>query len=817
MGRTIKEPVQYESLVSKLVEDASKGRAATVEELDFKNIVKLAKHSKGREDLVKDIKEIFPDIELSIEIVTSLISAPNDMGDTKLTYRIEGLSLPTNVQSGVTDFISSYMDAAYNTTDKINDIVEESLFTKGAYVELNIPPKNINDLLRKVKKDTAVGVESLVMETNHMVRGEVTNDDIFTYSSNPLALMADELEEKRVELVIEKDMEGITTGMEDLIVGDAGYGMMDDSGISNDKPIVKKMDHNNIIPIMNKNDVSKHYGYFIILNTEIKGSDKGSNDDGSDVLKKVNSTLKGHTNKVPELGSMDDMREAIIKTNLRKYLDSTIYKNIKNIDFSIDDDMVLTIADNIIKKSKLNVIFVPANLVSYYAINYRENGMGESLLERLTVLMSMRAILMFTKLLSYIKSSVTTTDVKVDLDPDDPNYRKSMEAIMAEVIRNRQVSMPIGMLKADDLTDWVHKLGFSFNFKHPGLPDVNIDIEEKSTDITPIDDSLKDDLDKMIITALYLTPEMIDNGYSPDFATSIIANNILLKKRIMKLQTAYDKLITTDIKKKLKLDGRFKKKVREYIAPNIKKLRSHLVKNSNDIDPDTIKKANDEDLINFIIEKVIASITVALPKPETTSDTNVTDMMSNYNDLLNGVVDKLFGSDLIPSDYIGTLGDNLDDIKNLVKHTLLRRYVNENNVLPDFSKMFTMDEDGKPLFNMLDDFNGFVQAVEAVTIPFLKDNKKLVEKLDKKKDKIDNGPSEEEEDTSTEEDSNTDDTSTGDTSTDDTEEDTGTDDTGSDEATSDEKDTTTDDTEGDTGTDDATDDGSTEEEPTTDV
>jgi len=83
-------------------------------------------------------------------------------------------------------------------------------------------------------------------------------------------------------------------------------------------------------------------------------------------------------------------------------------------------------------------------------------------------------------------------------------------------------------------------------------------------------------------------------------------------------------------------------------------------------------------------------------------------------------------------------------MKSLIKHTMLRRYVNDNNLLPDFTKMFTLDEDGKPLFNLLSDFNTFGTSLEAVIVPFLKENKKMVAKLDKRQEKLDGDGGEDE-------------------------------------------------------------------------
>ena len=751
MRKTIKEPIQYESMIPKIVKQEV-NKSKTVKELDFKNLVKLSKHAENQEDLVKNIKEIFPDIELAIELVTSLITSPNDMSNGTLNYKMGNFSLPTEVASMATGLISTYVDSTYGIEDKLNSIIEESLFTKGSFIELNIPPKNISDLLTKVKKETTVGVESILKANGDLLHSiKKDEDNIFEFTSNPSIILTEMFEEKRLEASLESILnDEVTAGVENLIVSDSGYGIMNEDGISADKPIIKKMSSNKVIPVVNSENPSKHYGYFIILNKDKTSKSSGGNerhigDNGSDLLNKVNASLKGMTAKAPVLSDISDLRDVIIKTKLQKYLDNSSYKNFTNIEFDIDDDLILDMAESIINKSPISVLFMPSSLVSYYAINFRDNGMGESLLERLTVLMSMRAILVFTKMLSYIKSSVTTTDVKVDLDPDDPEYRKSMEAIMAEVIKNRQISMPIGILNTDDLTDWVHKLGFSFNFKHPGLPDVNIDIEERANEINPVDDGLKEDIDKLIITSLYLTPEMIDNSYSPDFATTIVANNLLLKKRIMKLQNKYNILLTNDIIKKLKLDGKFKRSLTSYITPLIKKIRKHMIKNNPEINPDALKKAKDEDLITFVVNKIIENIKVSLQKPETTEDSNTSEMVSNYNDLLDDVIDKLFSSDLIPSDYIGSMGDNLDDMKSLIKHTLLRRFIDENNVLPDFTKMFVLDEDGKPIYNLLDDFNTFGSSLEAVIVPFLKNNKKMVERLDKKQEKINGGESEDEE------------------------------------------------------------------------
>ena len=50
------------------------------------------------------------------------------------------------------------------------------------------------------------------------------------------------------------------------------------------------------------------------------------------------------------------------------------------------------------------------------------------------------------------------------------------------------------------------------------------------------DTELEEELDKRAIMALGLTPEIVDTGFSPEFATTVVANNVLLAKRVIRIQ-----------------------------------------------------------------------------------------------------------------------------------------------------------------------------------------------------------------------------------------------------------------------------------------
>lgn len=589
--KKLKDPKTYPSTTSKLFKDLKKEINHTeLIGLNKANLTGLSSYGKKTSDVSQDILDMFPDINLAVEIMTSLIIAPNDMVNDKLKYNIKRLKLPLDVRGEINMLVEEYCETEYKIVDKLDDIISESLYTKGAYIELNLPPKNISDLLKtQRRKDSGKftsGLESNLEDFKK--RGFLNkeyNDNYLSITSSPEQLAKPLLRDMELKAGAESYLNinssnKLTAGLEDLFLSDGGIATIDTNGMGTDKLIIMKMEAHNVIPLTTKSDLSKHYGYFILLNEDNNPLGNGvtpyniTDDLGNptsqagSIINRVNETLTSSSGtKAPELKNMTEFRESMLEAKLNDYLKNSDYSKLVDKRFPMEESLLETVADHIISKSKINIIFLPAEMVSYYAINHRANGTGESLLERISILAAMRATILYTNIISFIKSSLTTTDVKIELDEDDTNYRKTAEILMANVIANRQISIPDRMMSARDFASWSNNLGYSFNIKHPAYPDINIDIDEVTTEINPIDNELREIVDKQIFAALYITPEIIDNAYnSADFAAEIIQNNIILSKRVRKLQGKYDRLITKDLKKKLKLDGNFKLKLTELLT-----------------------------------------------------------------------------------------------------------------------------------------------------------------------------------------------------------------------------------------------------------
>jgi hypothetical protein len=166
--------------------------------------------------------------------------------------------------------------------------------------------------------------------------------------------------------------------------------------------------------------------------------------------------------------------------------------------------------------------------VSYFAFDYYENGIGKSLLDNLKIITSIRAILMFARVMAHLKSSINITTVNLTLDEHDPDPQRTVEIAIHEVLRMRQQYFPLGINSPTDLVDWVQRAGVEFSFEgHPGLPNTKFDFDIKNMQHTIPPSDFEEELRKQTYMALGLSPETVDNGFNSEFATTVVANNIL--------------------------------------------------------------------------------------------------------------------------------------------------------------------------------------------------------------------------------------------------------------------------------------------------
>ena len=708
----------------------------------------------------KNIIKLFPDIELAIQILVSSILSPKKMTDVQLNYKLnKKFTLNPVISASLLDSLKEYINDNYEIEEKLADIIREALFNSGAYALTVIPESSIDQLINadimpsysteefKLKvdnilenmtkpinilsnsfKQTPLSVkpnkqnfvehlasESYIKVTDNVsilhfdkIKSKISNSLIKSSLRKNVAIAQESIDRvnyidifrQRQSTIGAKDVEFIKTKTETRrkSVG---------------KPMMMRIPTESTIPVFIPGNETDHIGYFIMLDES--GKPLNSEVDNNNISP-INSLMqqntqaqlspvqKAYNNLVSDITDNVNVNELFIM--YRDVLEKQLYSSVKNslygsnVDISNKNDIYFLMFSRALAEQKTSLLFVPKELLVYIAFQYNDLGAGRSLLENLSVLSSLRAILLFAKVMAYSKQSIDVTKVNISLDPNDPDPEKTIEQIQDSVLKLRQNYFPLGINNPVDLINWIQRAGLQFSYENnPLIPNVKIDFENAGITHTIPNSDLEEELRKQTILALGLSPETIDSGFSPEFATTVVNNNILLSKRVSLYQATLIKHLNKLVSMLIYNDEDLRSLLREKITANISSLNDSL-----DEEEKQLLSKDKAGFIEHYIDKLSDNINVDLPKPDNTNITNLSADYDLYKENLDKVIESVISVDIFSENISGNITAHIDTIKNVYKHYLLRKWMSENNFYPEALDIScNSEEDVKNMLSVITD------------------------------------------------------------------------------------------------------------------
>lgn len=320
-------------------------------------------------------------------------------------------------------------------------------------------------------------------------------------------------------------------------------------------PLIVHLPSESVIPVFVPGTPNEQIGFFVLIDSDGNPVSRTANVDyyqelsarlnsngsfPSAMLTKVRSMMGGFPSvQANQTDYSIRYWQEIVEADLLARLRNGHYSN--GVQLASNQQVYRIMLARVLARKFTQLLFIPVELMTYFAFDYTPDGVGQSLLDDMKILNSLRSMLMFGNVMAAIKNSIGRTNVNIQLDPEDPDPKKTIEMAAHEIVRSRQQYFPLGMNSPTDLTDWLQRAGFDFTWEnHPGIPALKIDFTEKHTDYTKVDEALMEDLNKKAIMSTGLSPENIDAAFHAEFATPMVQNNILLSKRIVKYQSAYE-------------------------------------------------------------------------------------------------------------------------------------------------------------------------------------------------------------------------------------------------------------------------------------
>lgn len=178
---------------------------------------------------------------------------------------------------------------------------------------------------------------------------------------------------------------------------------------------------------------------------------------------------------------------------------------------------------HLLEQKEVGLILVPRQLMTYYAVDYREDGTGKSMLENMEYVLSMRSTLLVSKILAMVRSAVEKTTIEIDMSKNS-NPIQTMRILQNAYFSKNKLEL------SNDLNTIVKNIYDSRvkfipkNLK--GAEDYSIQTSTEAPNTVRPDEDLLEYFDKLVISGFQVPSSAIQETETTDYATSIVSKNL---------------------------------------------------------------------------------------------------------------------------------------------------------------------------------------------------------------------------------------------------------------------------------------------------
>lgn len=479
-------------------------------------------------------------------------------------------------------------------------------------------------------------------------------------------------------------------------------------------PLTMVLPSEAVIPVVKPSDPTDHVGYFVVL--DMSGNPLRMPTDSkffanleqrfgtqNDMAKYLNDKIRKQTQGNDAYNnpvSFDDavqVYKEIVEANLNKRLVNGLIGSTAKVAGTADIYQLMLA--RAYQHMETQLVYVPDRLLTYFAYDYNDFGIGRSILEKSKMIGSLRSSLLYSNVMTGLKNSITRRVIDITLDPKDPAPEKTVEQLMHHAAYATRGETPFGHLDPTDIVTSLQNAGVMTKVKgHPGYPEIDVGVDFQQNNYTQINTELDEMLKKWQHMMFGLSPETVEMSMGPELATSVISHNVFHAKRVKLLQIKTCEQIPKFIQNYTYNSGILKDRLRAVVEENKDKLPKDIV--------DTFD-------VDGIVNYFITTIETTLPEPDTAMFEMQIAALDAYDQALEKFLPSFISADLFdPQDVGENVAGRVEQTIKVVKSYFLRRYMRVNNIMPEAFELVDKDDAGdNSLINILKEHKAHAEAI----------------------------------------------------------------------------------------------------------
>lgn len=494
-------------------------------------------------------------------------------------------------------------------------------------------------------------------------------------------------------------------------------------------PLVMKVPAESVIPVHVPGNPEQHIGYFVMI--DVNGNPV-SRTAYQDYYTDLANNLNGNqemvsqliaTTKRMELGrdfSREQEEDEIVRV-YSELIEQDLLNRLRNglygdhVELSRPQEVYRVMLSRALAQKHTQLLYVPAEFMTYFAFDYNKYGVGLSLLQKNKIVGGMRAMLLFANTMASIKNSIQRMVINITLDPKDPQPTNTVEFLLHEVAKTRQATYPLGASNPVDLVTYLQSAGVEVVVQgNTRYPETKLELESKQSSYAKPDTELEESMRKRFLAGMGLTPEMVDSSSSADFATTLVQQNILLAKRAMNYQELLMAQVVEFIQKYVVNSSQIMDELIDILESNLDKIPDEY-KAAMDGEGRPLEGKEDDGSSPGMryLTMFLRTLDISLPAPDTARQKSQKEAFDEYVQFLDAALDAYLDPDSFDSSLMSEYSQIMPAIRKTVRSYFLRQYLRVNGMLPELDDLVTKDDDDRIKLNLLDMEQGHVEALMA--------------------------------------------------------------------------------------------------------
>ncbi len=695
------------------------------------------------------IMQLLPDLELVETVYVGSILDPNSMSSAELNYSVDNSIFDSEIASLLLEPIITFFNKHYKLDGKLDKILSDCLFRKGASIIAVLPENILDhainggthkysleqygfiekDFRRSLRKHYGfLGSKDPKISLENYHKGNapafhIANDanlsvtDNFNILKGPV--IGNRMRELRVSNLIrnstmslESEVKSLTAEEIDKLYNRRNEALKPSEVISSPRymdrksighPLIMELPVESVIPVFSPGKPEDHIGYFILIDQQghpisvdstkdffnqlrSDWSTTKTKDSSSEIIKQTRDAMGVSANESNfNIKEIQKAYASIVTSHLNTMLNNGMYD--QELDIGLTRDVQRIMLQRSWQQKGTQLVFIPTELLVYIAFDYNKNGIGETLLARSKVIATMRSTLLMAETIGGMRNAIGRKKVIISLDPDDTDPEQTIANIQSMVMESAMRSFPLAAPDPTQALDHLMRSGFDFeiNTNNADYAETKVEFDDYNTNVTEGNSDLQDRLRRMHISGMGIPPEKVDPMSSPDFATSIVQNDLVLSRRVKNMQKRFCSHIAKLVKIVSANSSIIRNELNELVVNNKEMLTDPEFKNME---------------IGQIVDEFISAIEISLPQPDNTEHEIQADALDKYDRILTQALESYITPDLFPEEYL-EVPNLVDQVVTQIKAHFIRQFMSQKNILPELNELIEMDNE-KPVFNILD-------------------------------------------------------------------------------------------------------------------